>query len=176
MSKLPAMNRGLRFAILIFLLVCSRSFAGLSGICFVYQPLTTLGTDAEAKIIVARIPIICSGPPESVFSYISAPHQLLQRGPAIVEDSNLLSALGISVDADWVEKSGNFLVTLDVSQMKRATRHQVTDDEAVNAAVKCIRRTIGEIRQKKLWKLRIVGRPSDGAKWHKYETDYRSGL
>jgi hypothetical protein len=176
MSKLPALNRRLRFAIVIFLLVSSRAYAGLSGICFVYQPLTTLGTDAEAKIIVARIPIICSGPPESVFSYISAPHQLLQRGPAIVEDSNLLSALSISVDAEWVEKAGNFLVTLDVSQMKRATRHQVTDDEAVNAAVKCIRRTIGEIRLKKLWKLRVVGRPSDGAKWHKYETDYRSGL
>jgi len=176
MSKSAAMNPGLRFGFLIFLLTCSSAFAGLSGICFVYQPLTTLGTDAESKIIVARIPIICSGPTESVFSYISAPHQLLQRGPAIVEDSNLLSALGISVDAEWVEKSGYFIVTLDLSQMKRATRHQVSDDEAVNAAVKCIRRTIDEIRQKKVWKVRIVGRPNDGARWHKYETDYRSRL
>jgi hypothetical protein len=158
----------------MFLLASSPAFAGLSGICFVYQPLTTLGTDMESKIIVARIPIICSGPTESVFSYISAPHQLLQRGPAIVEDSNLLSAVGISVEAEWVEKPGHYVVTLDLSQMKRGTRHGVSDDEAVNAAVKCIRRTIDEIGQKKLWKVRIIGRPSDGARWHKYETDYRS--
>jgi hypothetical protein len=173
MSKFAAINRGRQLAFLIFLLACSSAIAGLSGIRFIYQPLTTLGTDMESKIVVARIPIICSGPAESVFSYISAPHQLLQRGPAIVEDSNLLSSLGISVDAEWVEKPGHYSVTLDLSQMKRATRHQLSDDEAVNAAVKCIRRTIDEIGEKKLWKLRIVGRPTDGARWHKYETDYR---
>jgi hypothetical protein len=168
------MNRGLQSGFLLFFLACSSAFGGLSGICFVYQPLTTLGTDMESKIIVARIPIICSGPTESVFSYISAPHQLLQRGPGIVEDSNLLSALGISVEAEWIEKSGHFLVTLDLSQMKRGTRHGVSDDEVVNAAVKCIRRTIDEIGQKKIWKVRVVGRQQDGSKWHKYETDYRS--
>jgi hypothetical protein len=174
MSKSAAMKRGLQFGFLIFLLASSSAFGGLSGICFVYQPLTTLGTDAESKIIVARIPIICSGSTESILSYISAPHQLLQRGPAIVEDSNLLSALGVSVEAEWLEKPGHFVVTLDLSQMKRATRHQLSDDEVVNAAVKCIRRTIDEIGQKKVWKVRIVGRQQDGAKWHKYETDYRS--
>jgi hypothetical protein len=174
MSNSAAMTRGLQLGFLILLLACTSAFGGLSGICFVYQPLTTLGTDAESKIIVARIPIICSGSTESVLSYISAPHQLLQRGPAIVEDSNLLSALGVSVEAEWLEKPGHFVVTLDLSQMKRATRHQLSDDEVVNAAVKCIRRTIDEIGQKKVWKVRIVGRPQDGAKWHKYETDYRS--
>jgi hypothetical protein len=174
MSKRAAMTRGLPLGFLIFVVACTSAFGGLSGICFVYQPLTTLGTDAESKIIVARIPIICSGSTESVFSYISAPHQLLQRGPAIVEDSNLLSALGVSVEAEWLEKPGHFVVTLDLSQMKRASRHQLSDDEVVNAAVKCIRRTIDEIGQKKVWKVRIVGRQQDGAKWHKYETDYRS--
>lgn len=174
MSKSAAIKRGLQFWFCIALSTCSSAFAGVSGICFVYQPLTTLGTDAESKIVVARIPIICSGPTESVFSYISAPHQLLQRGPAIVEDSNLLSALGVSVEAEWVEKPGHYIATLDLSLMKRATRHQLSDDEVVNAAVKCIRRTIDEIGQKKLWKVRIIGRPQDGAKWHKYETDYRS--
>ena len=168
------MHRGLQFGFLLFFLACSSAFAGLSGICFVYQPLTTLGTDMEAQVIVARIPIICSGPTESVFSYISAPHQLLQRGPAIVEDSNLLSTRRVSVEAEWVEKPGHFVVTLDVSQMKRPGRHELTEDEVVNAAVKCIRRTIDEIGQKKVWKVRVVGRPQDGAKWHKYETDYRS--
>jgi hypothetical protein len=174
MSKAAALNRGLQFGFLIVVLACSSAFGGLSGICFVYQPLTTLGTDAESKIIVARIPIICSGPTESVLTYISAPHQLLQRGPAIVEDSNLLSSLGVSVEAEWMEKPGYYVVTLDVSHMKRASRHELSDDEVVNAAVKCIRRTIDEIGQKKTWKVKIIGRQQDGAKWHKYETDYRS--
>jgi hypothetical protein len=173
MSKSTAINRGLQIGLVIFLGLASSAFAGLSAICFVYQPLTTLGTDAESKIVVARIPIICSGPPESVLTYISAPHQLLQRGPAIVEDSNLLSSVGISVEGEWVEKSGHYLVTVDLSQMKRATRHQLSDDEVVFAAVKCIRRTIDEIGQKKVWKVRIIGRPQDGTRWQKYETDYR---
>jgi hypothetical protein len=173
MSKSTATNRGLQIGFLMLLWTASSAFAGLSGICFVYQPLTTLGTDAESKIVVARIPIICSGSAESVLTYISAPHQLLQRGPAIVEDSNLLSSVGISVEGEWVEKAGHYLVTLDLSQMKRAGRHALTDDEVVFAAVKCIRRTIDEIGQKKLWKVRIIGRPQDGAKWQKYETDYR---
>jgi hypothetical protein len=174
MNESVAMTRGLQFGFLILLWATSSAVAGLSGICFIYQPLTTLGTDAESKIIVARVPVICSGPTESVLSYISAPHQLLQRGPAIVEDSNLLSSLGVSVDAEWVEKAGHYVVTLDLSQMKRKTRHELSDDEVVNAAVKSIRRTIDEIGQKKVWKVRIIGRPQDGAKWHKYETDYRS--
>jgi hypothetical protein len=173
MSKSTATNRRLQFGFLIFVVTAASAFAGLSGICFVYQPLTTLGTDAESKIVVARIPIICSGPAESVFAYVAAPHQLLQRGPAIVEDSNLLSSVGISVEGEWVEKSGHYLVTLDLSQMKRTGRHQLSDDEVVFAAVKCIRRTIDEIGQKKIWKLRIIGRPQDGTKWQKYETDYR---
>jgi hypothetical protein len=173
MSKSAATNRALHVGLVIFLWAASSGFAGVSGICFVYQPLTTLGTDAESKIVVARIPIICSGPPESVLTYISAPHQLLQRGPAIVEDSNLLSTVGISVEGAWVEKAGHYLVTLDLSQMKRSGRHELTDDEIVFAAVKSIRRTIDEIGQKKVWKVRVIGRPQDGNKWQKYETDYR---
>jgi hypothetical protein len=57
--------------------------------------------------------------------------------------------------------------------MKRTGRHGLSDDEVVFAAVKCIRRTIDEIGRKKIWKLRIIGRPQDGTKWQKYETDYR---
>jgi hypothetical protein len=88
-----------RLGFLIFLLASSPAFAGLSAISFIYQPLTSLGTDSETKVVVAKVPIIVSGSPESVLTYISAPHQLLQRGPSIVDDSNLLSRLGISVEA-----------------------------------------------------------------------------
>jgi hypothetical protein len=158
--------------IVIFLLVASSAFGGLSGISFVYQPLTTLGTDMESKIIVAKVPIILSGSSEAVLTYICAPHQLLQRGPSIVEDSNLLSRLGISVSGE-TSGPGRYTATLDLSQMKLTRQYGLTDDEIVKAALRCIRSTINEVGEKGIWKIRVIGRPGDGAKWHRYETDYR---
>ena len=158
--------------ILIFLLAASSAFGGLSGISFVYQPLTTLGTDMESKIIVAKVPIILSGSPEGMLTYICAPHQLLQRGPSIVEDSNLLSRLGISVSGE-TSGPGRYTATLDLSQMKLTRQYALTDDEIVRAALRCIRSTINEVGEKGIWKIRIIGRSQDGTKWRKYETDFR---
>ncbi len=158
--------------ILIFFLAASSSFGGASGISFVYQPLTTLGTDAESAIVVAKVPIILSGSPETVLTYICAPHQLLQRGPAIIDDSNLLSRLGISVSGETAG-TGRYTATLDLSEMKLPRQYKLTDEEIVRAALRCIRNTINEVGEKGIWKIRIIGRPQDGAKWHKYETDYR---
>lgn len=157
---------------LLTLATASSAFAGLSGISFVYQPLTTLGTDDESKIVVAKVPIIVSGSPEGVLTYICAPHQLLQRGPNIVEDSNLLSRIGISVGGE-TSGPGRYTATLDLSQMKLTRQYALTDDEVVKAALRCIRSTINEVGQKGIWKIRIIGRQQDGAKWRKYETDYR---
>ena len=162
-NKLPA---------LIFLLAVSAAFGGTSAISFVYQPLTTLGTDAEAKIVIAKVPIIASGSPASVLTYICAPHQLLQRGPNIVEDSNLLSRLGIYVSGE-AAASGRYTATLDLSQMKLTRQYELSDDEVVKAALRCIRSTINEVGEKGIWKIRVIGRPQDGTKWSRYETDYR---
>ena len=167
------MNRGLRLPALIFLLASSSTIAGPSGISFVYQPLTTMGTDAEAGIIVAKVPIIASGPPANVLSYVSAPHQLPQRGPGIVEDSNLLSVLGISVSGEEAAESGRFVAILDLSQMKLPKKYGLTDEAVVKAALHCIRNTINEVGEKGIWRIRIVARSQDAAKWRKYETDYR---
>jgi len=172
MNKSVVANRGLQFTILIFLLAASSAFGGMSGISFIYQPLTTLGTDSEAKIVVAKVPIIASGSPETVLTYISAPHQLLQRGPGIVEDSNLLSRLGISVSGETAGP-GRYTATLDLSLMKLTRQYELTDDAVVKAALRCIRSTINEVGEKGLWKIRIIGRQQDGGKWRKYETDYR---
>ena len=166
------MDRGLQFRILVFLLATSSAFGGTSGISFVYQPLTTLGTDSESKIIIAKVPIIVSGSPESVLTYISAPHQLLQRGPSIVEDSNLLSRLGISVSGE-TSGPGRYVATLDLSLMKLTRQYELTDDAIVQATLRCIRSTINEVGEKGIWRIRIIGRQQDGAKWRKYETDYR---
>ena len=167
------MADGLRLQFLIFLLASSSAFGGTSGISYVYQPLTTLGTDAESQIVVAKVPIIVSGSPETVLTYISAPHQLLQRGPTIVDDSNLLSRLGISVSGEAGAGTGRYTATLDLSEMKSTAEYKLSEDAVVKAALKCIRSTINEVGQKGIWKIRIIARQQDGAKWHKYEADYR---
>lgn len=161
-----------KLCLLIFLLATTSAFGAASGISFVYQPLTTLGTDAESKIVIAKVPIIVSGSPEGVLAYICAPHQLLQRGPNIIEDSNLLSRIGISVEGE-TSGPGRYTATLDLSQMKLTRQYALTDDEVVKAALRCVRSTINEVGQKGIWKIRIIGRQQDGSKWRKYETDYR---
>ena len=167
------MVRRLLFILATFLLTKASALAGLSGISFVYQPLTTLGTDMEGAIIIAKVPIIASGPPANVLSYISAPHQLMQRGPQIVDDSNLLSRLGVSVSGDEGVDDTHFIATLDLSQMKLRREYGVTDEAVVKAALRCIRNTINEVGQRGIWKIKIIPRPQDGAKWRKFETDYR---
>jgi hypothetical protein len=154
-------------------LAASSALGGLSAVSFVYQPLTTMGTDSEAQIIIAKVPIIASGPPANVLSYISAPHQLMQRGPQIVDDSNLLSRLGISVTGEEGADDSHFIATLDLSQMKLRREYALTDEAVVKATLRCIRNTINEVGQKGIWKIKIIPRPQDGAKWRKYETDYR---
>src|SRR3954451_16748457 len=162
----------LRFYLLMCAVAASSAFAGTSAISYVYQPLTTVGTDAEPKMIIAKVPIILSGSPESVLVYVGAPVRLLQRGPAIVEDSNLLSRLGISVEG---EKSGpgRYTATLDLSQMKLTRQYGLTDEEVVRGALRCIRNTINEVGEKGIWTMRIIGRKQDGNKWRNYETEYR---
>src|SRR4051812_4307960 len=120
------MLRRLLFLILALLLIRTAAFGGVSEISFVYQPITTMGTDSEAEIIIAKVPIIASGPQTNVLAYISAPHQLLQRGPNIVEDSNLLSRLGISVSGEEAGE-GRFVATLDLSQMKLTREYKLTE-------------------------------------------------
>lgn len=166
------MARGWQLRFLIFALAASSAFAGVSGISFVYQPITTMGTDSEAAIIIAKVPIIASGPPANVLAYISAPHQLLQRGPQIVEDSNLLSRIGISVSGEEAGE-GRFVATLDLSQMKLTKEYGLTDDAVIKATLRCIRNTINEVGQRGIWKIKIIPRPRDGTKWQKFETEYR---
>jgi len=164
-----------RFLFLIAILILTETFAfgGLSGISFVYQPLTTMGTDEEAQIIIAKVPIIASGPPANVLSYISAPHQLMQRGPQIVDDSNLLSRLGISVTGEEGADDSHFIATLDLSQMKSTKEYNLSDEAIVKATLRCIRNTINEVGQRGTWKIKIIARSQDGAKWRRFETDYR---
>lgn len=158
--------------ILLCVFATSLVFGGTSGIQFVYQPLTTMGTDGDAAIIVAKIPIIANAVPESIITYISAPHKLQQREPAFADDSNLLSCLRISVSAEWIPEPRHYVATLDLSAMKPTSSFGITDEAVVESAIDCIRRTIDELGQESPWKIRIISREQDRAKWTKYETDY----
>ena len=158
--------------LILWLFASSLGFGTTSGINFVYQPLTTMGTDEDPAIIVAKVPVIAVGEPENLFQYISMPLKLQQHDFAHVDDSNLLSGLKIPVAGEWVSERES-AVTLDLSAMEPTDSAEITDDAVVKAAIDCIRRTIDEIGGKKTWKIRIVSREQDRAKWSKYETAYR---
>lgn len=158
--------------LIIWLFAASLGFGTTSGINFVYQPLTTMGTDEDPAIIVAKVPVIAVGEPENLFQYISMPLKLQQHEFGHVDNSNLLSDLKIKVSGEWVSERES-AVTLDLSAMEPTDSFEVTDEAVVKAAIECIRRTIDEIREKKTWKIRILSREQDRAKWSKYETSYR---
>jgi hypothetical protein len=158
--------------LILWLFASSPGFGTTSGINFVYQPLTTLGTDEDPAIIVAKVPVIAVGEPENLFQYISMPLKLQQHSFGHVDDSNLLSGLNITVAGEWVSDRES-AVTLDLSAMEPTESPEITDEAVVKAAIDCIRRTIDEIGGKKTWKIRIVCREQERAKWGKYETAYR---
>ena len=159
--------------LLISLFFSPLAVAGTSGLGFVYQPLTPLGTDQEGGIIIARIPVIADSVPESVIQYVSAPNKLLQLGSAAVEDSNLLSCLNIKLSAEWVSEK-EYSVRLDLSGMKPTDDFGVTEEAVVKAAVQCIRKTIDEIGGPYLWKVRIIASGAAPSKWKKFEFQHRA--
>jgi hypothetical protein len=84
------MNRSIYILAASFALVCSSS-GGTRILTFIYQPLTTLGTEQDAGVVVARIPVLINAVPESIISAIGWPNKLLQGRTANISDSNLLS-------------------------------------------------------------------------------------
>jgi hypothetical protein len=158
--------------LIIWFFASSLGFGTTSGINFVYQPVTTMGTDEDPAIIVAKIPVIAVGEPENLIKYISMPLKLQPHAFGHVGDSNLLSSLKIEVSGELVSERES-AVTLNLSAMEPTDSLEVTDDAVVKAALDCIRRTIDEIGGKKTWKIRILCREQDRPKWSKYETAYR---
>jgi hypothetical protein len=168
-----------RLAAYLLFAIAPAGFGGECGVAFIYQPITTFGTDADPHIYVTKIPIVVSGAPESCLSYLSEPNKLLQHQQTPVEDSNMLSQVGISIETEEVPKALNspnyFVVTLNLSRMAHRRSPELTEEAAVKIAVTCIRRTIEENHRSfswKTWRLRIVPRSEDGDRWAKYETAY----
>lgn len=157
---------------LLGLLLAPFTHATTSGVFFIYQPLTTMGTDQDAEIIIARIPAIGIGAPEDTFSIISKPNRLVQGAHVDVDDSNLLSNLDIAISADLIEKLEHYVITLDLTKMKPTDDYDLTPDAVVKSAVDCIRKTIDEHGKGHRWKIKIAAKPEDAKKWRNYEGDY----
>jgi hypothetical protein len=157
------------------LLTSPLTLATGAGIRFVYQPLTTARMEVDSVILVVRVPVITniSAPEGSYIGYISKPHRLPQDDWLSIEDSNILSRLGISVSDKLDEVEKRHEVTLDLSRMNPAKEYGVSDNEVVAAAVECIRRTADEIGGEKTWRIRIRCQEQDRAKWAPYETEFR---
>lgn len=160
--------------IFAYLSALSLCFGGTSGIVFVYQPLTPMGTDADPRIVVAKIPVIINANYESHLQWIAAPNKLLQAQQTPVEDSNLLSCWGISIDAEIRDGEDASLIRLDLTKMKSPPGYGLDDESVVSAAVECIQRTIDEIGQGLAWELKIASKPGEAAKWGKFEKEYRA--
>ncbi len=138
------------------------AFGGTRSLTFVHQPLTTLGTDGDAGIVVARVPVLTNVVPENLLHHIASPNRLLQDDSAGIADSNILSMLGISLSGDLIEGS-QYLVTLDLSRLGDPSKHGVTLAAVIEAAIECINHTIIDTNlfhgdgQKIVWTLRLVG-------------------
>ena len=160
------------FLALLGLLFAALAHATTSGIFFIHQPLTTMGTDQDTAIIIARIPVIGIGAPEDTFSIISKPNRLVQGAHVDVDDSNLLSNLAIAVSAELLEKPERYVITLDLTKMKPTEDYELTPEAVVKSAVECIRKTIDEHGKGLRWQIKIAAKPEDAGKWRKYEGDY----
>jgi len=154
------------------------SAAGTSGLSFVYQPLTPLGTDGDPDPVITRIPIIANSVAEDSIAFISAKNKLLQRKEAFAEDSNLLSCLGISVWAKHVSEEEGYEVYLDLSKMAAAGefgQYAVTPRKVVELGVKCIRDTLPEVYAgSQPWHIRVIPQKPGDEQWKPFESIYKA--
>ncbi len=134
--------------------------AGTLALTFVHQPLTTLGTDGDAGIVIARVPVLTNAVPEGLLSHVASPNKILQNESAGVSDSNILSRLGISLSVVLVEGT-RYEITMDLSGASVPAEHGVTLEAVVASAIECINKTIIDTNafhgdsQQVVWRLNL---------------------
>uniref|UniRef100_UPI003784E733 hypothetical protein n=1 Tax=Prosthecobacter sp. TaxID=1965333 RepID=UPI003784E733 len=166
------MNRSIHILVVSLVLACS-ALAGTRILKFIYQPLTTLGTEGDAAVVVARIPILINAVPEGIIASIAAPNKLLQSPNANIPDSNVLSLLRIGLSADYVS-GRHYRVTLDLREMGSTEPYGVTADDVIAGAIKCLRATFDEDQNLGSYELHIQFNKDDKANWSRYEERYES--
>ena len=152
--------------------MCS-SLAGTRILTFIYQPLTTLGTEGDAAVVVARIPILINAVPEAIIASIASPNKLIQSANANVPDSNLLSLLRIGLTAELVT-GRHYRVTLDLREIRAVEPYGVTADEVIAGAIKCLRATFDEDENLGSYELHVQSNKDDKRNWTRYEERYES--
>ena len=155
------------------LVLVSSSFAGTRILTFIYQPLTTLGTEQDAEVIVARIPILINAVPESIIGAIAWPNKLLQGSTTKIADSNFLSVLDIHLAAEYVS-GRHYKVTLDLRDMRSCAPFEVTSDQVIAATIKCLRATFDEDENLGSYELHIQIKKDDKTDWSRYEGRYEA--
>lgn len=166
------MKTGFLILTVVLALVC-RAPAGTCMLAFVYQPLTTLGTDGDAGVVVARIPVLTNAVPESVVMKIAAPNRLLQEEQTGVADSNLVSLLKMHLAVELVARR-HFRLTLDLRDMRPCEPYGVTPEEVVAGTIQCLKATFDEDVNLGSYELRIVSRQDDKTDWRRHEGRYES--
>ncbi|MEX2581379.1 MAG: hypothetical protein WD342_20145 [Verrucomicrobiales bacterium] len=160
-------------------IIASAACAGTRVLTFIYQPLTTLGTDQDSTVVIARVPILTNAVSEAIVAHIATPNRLVQDASAKIDDSNILSCLGAAISVQ-LQDGSHYSVTLDLTRLGDPQRFGVSARQVVESAVECVKRTIDETRlfhmpeQRVTWELHIQSRPEDEAAWEHYERRYEA--
>ena len=166
-------NRTVLFFALSVALTCE-SLASGRLLIFIYQPLTTLGTEQDAEVVVARIPLLTNLVPESIITHIGSANRLLQDSTANITDSNLLSLLGIRLSAEVVS-GRHYRITLDIGAMLPTDRFGVTVDNVISGTIKCLQATFDENSENLgSYELHIQAKKDDKTDRSRYEGRYES--
>ncbi|MDQ3620900.1 MAG: hypothetical protein M3463_00190 [Verrucomicrobiota bacterium] len=172
----------MRIVVIVSLWICLLSpLARGSNIVltFIYQPLTNFGTAQVPAVVIAKIPVLTTYVAESLVRDVARANRLVQDESANIDDSNILSRLGVVISVQLQGKR-HYSVTLDLTRLGDPERFGVTARQVVESAVECIRRTIDETRlfhgkkARVTWELHIRSRPGDREVWKRYERRYEA--
>ncbi|MFC5457318.1 hypothetical protein [Prosthecobacter fluviatilis] len=169
------MKRGLFFLTLaVCVLGAACAHAGTRMLAFIHQPLTTLGTDGDAVVVVARVPVLVNAVPESFIGAIAMPNRLPQSESAGMPDSNLVSLLHMGVSVQLV-KGRHFRIVLDLQNLGDCEPYGVTVKEVVAGTVQCLQATFDEGGgHLGSYELSILPKKDDKTDWSPYEGRYEA--
>ena len=173
------------FTLLALLSVASlvgTSYATTDATCLVYQPI-----DMRSEGTVIKLPqggfIILAVPYLSGFTVSEKPYDAITRPYVMLSmrhrqgapDSNLASRAGIKIQSQCFFEGSKLkkeVVTVNLSDFV-AKNYELSLEVITEATLECIRRTATDERQKWLRPtIRIIGKPTDKAKWKVWEESF----
>lgn len=156
--------------------------ASSDATCLIYQPI-----DMRSEGSVIKLPkegfIILAVPYLSAFTVSEKPYHAITRSYAMLSmrrnqagwDANVVSRTGIKIQSNCTfdgNKVKDEVVTVDLENFQ-AKDYDQSLGVIVEATLECIRLTAMHERQQ--WRrpiLKIIGKPSDKAKWKRWEDKF----